>query len=165
MVLTNDELLSSLQNEARILLHLITKIEPGVVNYRPTEKQRSTLELLRYLSIMGPELITSVKEGGFNAESWGKAEAHAGSLSFDEVQKEISQLPAKYEALLVDFSDEDYRTQIEMFGQTQSKGAFLVNLAIAGHAAYRTQLFLYLKSNGRSELNTGNLWSGIDMEM
>ena len=163
MVLTNQEFLSSLQNEARILLHLITKIEPGVVNYRPTEKQRSTLELLRYLSFMGPELIGSIKEGVFNEESWGKSEAHASSLNFEEVQKEISQLPAKYEALLAGFSDEDYRTPIELFGQTQSKGAFLVNLGLSGYAAYRTQLFLYLKSNGRSELNTANLWGGIDM--
>ena len=34
-----------------------------------------------------------------------------------------------------------------------------------GHAAYRTQLFLYLKANGRDELNTFNLWGGIDRTM
>jgi hypothetical protein len=27
---------------------------------------------------------------------------------------------------------------------------------------YRTQLFLYLKANGREELSTVNLWAGID---
>ena len=30
-------------------------------------------------------------------------------------------------------------------------------LVLGGHAAYRTQLFLYLKANGRDELNTFNL--------
>ena len=35
----------------------------------------------------------------------------------------------------------------------------------AGHAAYRTQLFCYLKSCGRDELNTFNLWQGIDGQM
>jgi hypothetical protein len=29
-------------------------------------------------------------------------------------------------------------------------------------AAYRTQLFLYLKACGREELNTMNLWVGMD---
>ncbi len=29
-----------------------------------------------------------------------------------------------------------------------------------GHAAYRTQLFLYLKACGREELSTMNLWAG-----
>jgi len=32
-----------------------------------------------------------------------------------------------------------------------------------GHAAYRTQLFLYLKACGREELSTMNLWAGADM--
>ena len=53
MVLTKPELIASLQNEVRILLHLADKIEPGMLDYRPTPKQRSTLELLRYLSMMG----------------------------------------------------------------------------------------------------------------
>ncbi len=163
MVLTKEELLSSLHNEARILLHLMTKVEPSVVNYRPTEKQRSTLELLRYLSIMGPELIKSIHAGAFDEESWGKSAAHADSLNFEGIQSEIAQLPAKYEALLAKFSDEDYRAPITMFGPEESKGSRIVNLVLSGYAAYRTQLFLYLKSNGRTELNTANLWGGMDM--
>jgi hypothetical protein len=31
------------------------------------------------------------------------------------------------------------------------------------HAAYRTQLFCYLKSCGRTELSTMNLWAGADV--
>jgi hypothetical protein len=37
-----------------------------------------------------------------------------------------------------------------------------VNLVLSGHAAYRTQLFLYLKACGREELSTYNLWGGMD---
>ena len=59
MVLTKTELIDMLQNEVHILLHLITKIDPAAVDYRPTEKQRSTIELLRYLSLMGPVLVQS----------------------------------------------------------------------------------------------------------
>jgi hypothetical protein len=43
MVLTKSELIGSLQNEVRILLHLITKIDRDKLDYRPTTKQRSTL--------------------------------------------------------------------------------------------------------------------------
>ena len=35
MVLTKSELLSSLQNEVRILQHLITKIDRTAIDYRP----------------------------------------------------------------------------------------------------------------------------------
>ena len=34
-----------------------------------------------------------------------------------------------------------------------------------GYAAYRTQLFVYLKACGREELNTMNLWAGMDAPM
>jgi hypothetical protein len=36
-------------------------------------------------------------------------------------------------------------------------------IVLNGHAAYRTQLFLYLKACGREELGTMNLWAGMDM--
>jgi hypothetical protein len=47
-------------------------------------------------------------------------------------------------------------------GRKMSRGAFFVNLVLNGHAAYRTQLFLYLKACGREDLGTTNLWGGVD---
>ena len=48
-----------------------------------------------------------------------------------------------------------------------SQGIATLSLAcvLCGCAAYRTQLFLYLKACGRDELNTMNLWAGIDAPM
>ena len=43
-----------------------------------------------------------------------------------------------------------------------ARGFLLVNGVLSGCAAYRTQLFLYLKACGREELGTMNLWAGID---
>ncbi len=47
MVLTKNELIQSLQHEVGILLHLSSKVGPAKLDYRPTPKQRSLLELLR----------------------------------------------------------------------------------------------------------------------
>jgi hypothetical protein len=38
----------------------------------------------------------------------------------------------------------------------------LVHVLLGGCAAYRTQLFCYLKACGRDELNTKNPWMGQD---
>ena len=38
----------------------------------------------------------------------------------------------------------------------------VIALVLCGCAAYRTQLFLYLKACGREELSTMNLWAGAD---
>jgi hypothetical protein len=41
-------------------------------------------------------------------------------------------------------------------------GAFLANLVLGGCAAYRMQLFLYLKASSAPTINSANLWSGMD---
>jgi hypothetical protein len=162
MVLTKPELIASLQNEVRILLHLAGKIEPAARDYRPTPKQRSTIELLRYLTMMGPALVQAARAGAFDEAGWTAAEQAAAAQSFEHTVAAIAAQADGYATLLADISDADLRAEIDMFGEKTTRGAFLVNMVLCGCAAYRTQLFLYLKASGREELSTWNLWSGVD---
>jgi hypothetical protein len=165
MVLTKSELIASLQHEVHILLHLAGKIEGATLDYRPTPKQRSTFELLKYLTIMGPALVRATKAGEFDPAAWTAAEQEASSRTFGETLAAIGAQRETYASLLEPMSDADFRTPIEMFGEKTTRGAFLVNHVLGGCAAYRTQLFLYLKACGREELNTMNLWAGVDAPM
>ena len=163
MVLTKPELIAALQNEVRILLHLAGKIDPPKLDYRPTPKQRSTIELLKYLSMMGPALVRAAKAGAFDGAAWAAAEQAAAAQSFEQALAAIAAQSATYAALLAEVSDDDLRVEIDPFGAGKSsRGAFLVTQVLCSCAAYRTQLFLYLKACGRDELNTWNLWVGID---
>jgi hypothetical protein len=163
--MTKAELISSLQNEVRILLHLCTKVQPAMLDYRPTAKQRSTIELLRYLTVMGPVLVPSIKAGAFLVDDWNAAEKKSAELDFDSVVKALESESQSYADSLNGFTDQDLRDEIDLFGSKSSRGAMLINMVLSGHAAYRTQLFCYLKSCGREELNTWNLWAGTDGEM
>jgi hypothetical protein len=162
MVLTKPELIASLQNEVRILLHLAGKIDPAKLDYRPTPKQRSTIELLKYLSVMGPELIKAAKAGGFDPAAWTAATKVAEARDFDQTIAAIAAQSGGYATLLGDMSDADFHAEIDGFGSKTSRGVFIVNLVLCGHAAYRTQLFLYLRACGHDELGTSNLWGGAD---
>jgi hypothetical protein len=165
MVLTKDELISTLQNEVRILVHLASKVDQSKIDYRPSAKQRSIIELLQYLVIMGPNLIKGIRAGAFDGAAWGAAAAAVKELSFDQTVAALEKQSATYAELLHAFPDEDFRTEVDFFGGSQSKGAHIVYLVAGGHAAYRTQLFLYLRACGRDELNTMNLWGGMDGPM
>ena len=67
MVLTKSELIASLQNEVTHPAPPHRRSRPcRKVDYRPTPKQRSILELLRYLSIMGPALVQAGNAGVFD---------------------------------------------------------------------------------------------------
>src|SRR5262245_55490182 len=160
MVLTKGETIGSLTNGVRILVHLASKVDRSKIDYRPTPKQRSTIDLLRYLTIMGPSLVVAIRNGKFDTEAWTAAEHSAAARDFDQTMAAIQA--QNYAALLGDMSDADFRSEIEMFGQKGSKGGFMVNMILSGYAASRTQLFCYPKACGRDELNTMNLWAGMD---
>jgi hypothetical protein len=163
MVLTTEELVAALQKEVRILLHLAGKLDIAQLDYRPTSKQRSALELLRYLSYMGPALVSMAKHGSFDREAWTSEVSAADMRNLDETLAVIGKLPDVYERSLADMSDADFRAEMTgLDGNKISRGAFIVSMVLGGHAAYRTQLFLYLKSSGQEQLGTVNLWRGVD---
>ena len=162
MVLTKSELIGSLKNEVRILVHLSSKLDRNMLDYRPTPKQRSAFELLRYLSQMGPMLVRFAKSGAFDPAVWTVEEKAAATGDFDQTLAVIAGHSDLYASLLGDMSDDDFRAEVRMFGNKTTRGAFIVNLVLCGCAAYRTQLFVYLKACGREELGTMNLWAGVD---
>jgi hypothetical protein len=169
MVLTKAEFISSLQQEVRILVHLAGKVDPSQLDYCPTPKQRSTLQLLQYMAIMGPTQVAVIKSGDFTrpalSAAWSPAEAAAKKMTFDEAVAAIQKQSADYATEFTTWTEADFRQEIDMFGNKSSRGKLLVNLVLSAYAAYRTQLFCYLKSCGRDELNTMNLWAGVDGPM
>src|SRR5216117_1703336 len=107
MVLTKEELIASLQNEVRILLHLAGKIDRSKLDYRPTPKQRSTIELLQYLVAMGPMLLRSIKAGSFDQAAWQAAVKEANAMNFDQVLGAIENQQTLYPQLVDAYSDAD----------------------------------------------------------
>ena len=162
MVLTQNELIGALQHEVNILQHLCSKIEPSMLTYRPTPKQRSTRELLDYLAVMGPVLVKSALVGNFVQDEWVARAKAAAELNFDDLVKTLGSQADEYRQLLANEPDATFRKEIEMFGNKATVGSFIVSMVLGGAAAYRTQLFCYLKSCGREELGTANLWRGVD---
>jgi len=166
MVLTKSELIASLQNEVRILLHLVGKVDRTNLDYRPTPKQRSTIELLKYLSMMGPTLVQYALADTPDPALWPTAAQAAEARDFDQTLAAIVSHTDAYATLLADVSDADFRAEVAGFdGSKTSRGALIINLVLSGCVAYRTQLFLYLKACGREELSTMNLWAGVDAQV
>lgn len=169
MVLTKDELVVSLKDEVRLLLHLVSKAGEQQLGYRPSPKQRSTQELLQYLTIVGPIHLNVVIAGAFDmvqgAEIWRREEAVAKARNFEETVGALEDLPKLFEHGVGAISDDALRQPITLFGTTASRGQWLVRMVLSHYTAYRMQLFLYLKASGREELNTLNLWAGVDGPM
>jgi hypothetical protein len=150
VVLTKNEFMGKLQQEVGILLDLASKVDPAKLDYRPTPKQRSLLELLQYLTIFVPIHLRTIKAGVWDMNVWGAMwrteEEAARRRNLKQVMEAISKQPALFAELLGSFSDADLRTEMEMFGGKASRGSWLVSMLLCHYVAYRMQLFLYLKS-------------------
>ena len=162
MALTQSELITSLQHEVRILLHLAGKVDREQLDYRPTPGQRSTLELMQFVSIMGPGYLEVALSGAFSPPAWTVLERTAEARDFDQAVAAIASHADIYASRLSALTDAEFRADIAPFGHASSRGSFIVNQVLCACAAYRMQLFLYLKACGRHELSTINLWAGQD---
>jgi hypothetical protein len=70
-------------------------------------------------------------------------------MNFDQAVSAIQKQSDEYTRLFSAWTEADFRREIDAFGTKSTRGSLLVNLVLGGHAAYRTQLFCYLKSCGR----------------
>mgnify|MGYP001271732613 CR=1 FL=1 len=166
MVLSARELIDALKHEVRILSHLVSKVTPEMLDYRPTPKQRSMIELLRYLAMMGPTMtrFSLAKPGEDMGAVWGALVKEVEGMNLEQIAARIAGQEAEYEALLGPLTDADYQATFQGFSGPSKRGVYLVTSVLGGHAAYRTQLFSYLKACGREELPTANLWRGVDAQ-
>ena len=163
MVLSMQEFVQSLQNEVRIVLHLAGKVDRAKLDYRPTPKQRSTIELLRYISMMGPILIRYTTAVTQDPQWWPEAEAAANARDFDQAVAAIAAQKDLYPQLLANVTDASLRETVTgIDGNPTTRGAIFVNGILCGCTAYRMQLFLYLKASGREDLTTMDVWAGMD---
>jgi hypothetical protein len=166
MVLEKDELIERLNHEVRILIHLLSKVRPADLDYRPAPRQRSLQEFLEYLTVFPGIHLRTVAAGVWDKAAWGEAwrteEAAAKGRSLEEIRNAIARQSDLFADLIDPLTDEDLRSEVEMFGRNWSRGELLVWMLLCHYAAYRMQFFLYLKACGREELWTMDLWAGID---
>ena len=158
-MITKKQFLDGFVHEMNIIRHLSTKIEPSMLDYKPTEKQRTTLELLNYLGHIF-NLGTSIVIAG-TSENYKEIAGEAPVVTlenFDQIMKDqATVVAAKIEAL----SNEQLDAVVTIFGRTSSVSEHLFGIS-KWAVAYKMQLFLYIKACGKHDIGTSNLWGGVD---
>jgi hypothetical protein len=148
--------------ECDIAKHLFTKLPDGALDYRPTPGQRSTLELLRYLTICGIAGIRAMVEKNMRVVTDYEARmADMAAGDFPAAMDRQKGLITEYFASVDERTLETEQAKLPGAG-AMPLGAALMNGPLKWLTAYRMQLFLYAKASGARELGTANAWAGID---
>ncbi len=157
-MITKEQYIASIKKEFEIIKHLGEKVTDEQVAWKPTEGQRTTLELMHYLTyifLMAGDSVAS-----------GDGEAYKKYINTEVPTREnfTKMMDAEWEkffGFINPLSDEDLKVEIAMWGMTQSRAMHLLGLLNIA-SAYKMQLFLYMKQTGMTQLNTMNLWAGMD---
>lgn len=159
---TKQNFIDAVSNEFRILKHLAEKIPVDTEGYKPTEGQRTTLELLQYISYIfsaTTEVILANDTSLFTSFS-----QHSKETTIQNFTSVMEKQETDFRNTMEKFSDEELEKIINLYGQGEkTKGVYLVESLLKWVAAYKMQLFLYIKSSGNTSLGTSNLWGGMDM--
>ncbi len=158
-MITKKQFLDNFTKELEVIRHLGTKVEQEMLEYKPTEKQRTMLELMNYLGHIFNTGTSMIVEGSAKNYQEITKQAPVVTISnFDLVMQEQKEVVAKR---IQDFTDEELSEEIEIFGNKNTRAVHLLGV-LEWASAYKMQFFLYIKSCGNHDINTSNLWRGVD---
>ena len=161
-MISKEVLSAAMARECDVAVHLFGKLPPNSYDYRPSPKQRSTTELLRYLSRCGIAGIRSMEQGDFKLFQ-GIVDENK-EMKPEDFPREMQRQKAEIEKYFAEVTEEKLETQ-----QTSLPGAGNVPLQVGilngplkWLTGYKLQLFTYAKACGNESIGTANVWAGID---
>jgi hypothetical protein len=157
-MLTKEQYIESLIKELDIVKHLAEKIKEEQLGHKPTEAQRTMQELMHYLSYIFVAASDGIASGDKDAY---KKYVQGPMPTLENFIELIDKEEEAVVRMLTPLSEEQLAEEIDMWGRTQSRTLHLIGL-LKMAAAYKMQLFLYMKQSGTPDINTMNLWAGMD---
>jgi len=163
-MLSRHDILDALIREIQITRHLVGKVPEGGMDFRPSEGQRTMLELLRYQSFCGLGGTYAMIDGGW--DRYQALAAASAELGADDILPALDAQTAGLEEVFEGMTDEAFAGQeaTSPRGEKMTLGKALLEHPVKWMTAYKLQLFLYCKLAGNEEIWTPNCWGGVDME-
>ncbi|MFN2635722.1 MAG: hypothetical protein ABR585_01670 [Gemmatimonadaceae bacterium] len=161
-MITREHIAGGMTRECDICIHLFEKLGPDAFDYRPSEGQRSTLELLRYLSGCGIGGLRAL--AGSNWKLFGQTLERTKDMPPQGFPSAMKTQRREIEEFFATTSEETLATQMAptLPSGTMPLGAAILWGPFKWLAAYKLQLFLYAKATGAHDIATANAWAGID---
>lgn len=160
-MITKEQLVNEITHEFNVMRHLGQKATEEQLSYRPSDSQRTLLELMQYVSYV----FTATAEAVINGDQtvYPKMSEEAKSLTLANFDERMQAQAERVRELVMPMTEEQANEEVMVFMKA-TRATYVLNM-LKWAAAYKLQMFLYLKASGHSHLNTMNAWAGMDGEM
>ena len=159
-MITKQQLVDACRHETDIIKHIATKLPEGALDWRPTPGQRSTLELMQYLTVVSQIAAIHCVTG--NWDHGPDLNAQSEQVTADTFADAMGRQMARIEEVLADI-DEGAAASTPAalpWGTPTTQSDLLLRTVFSSFVAYRMQFFLYAKQSGGAELGTYDCWVG-----
>ena len=160
-MLTLEQLMDSCAHETKVIQHLATKVPEDGLEYRPTDGQRSTRELMAYMTRMAMMPMGYAVDG-----DWSRADALSAEIEAATPEQFAAEMDRQLEMLRAEaarLADRPFDSECPMpWGAPCTLGEFLVNAVLGTFKCYRMQMFLYCKAAGAHDIGPAQCWAGFD---
>jgi hypothetical protein len=157
-MLDKNDVRDSVINEMKIVKQLVSKLPEGSEDFRLSEGQRSTIELLRYIALMGPGVVHAGNDSGFG---WiGENAPAMETVGLEEMPSHLDGAIAEMKGLFENMSDEDFASKpvsVEGMGEWTMQ-TWLLNTVCKFVPAYKLMLFHHAKAAGNTDIGTWDAW-------
>ena len=158
-MITKEQFMGSLSKEFSIIKHLAEKITPEQMSFKPTDAQRTTGELMHYLSYVFVAAVETIVSGDKNV--YKKYSEETPQPTIENFASMIDKEEARIRELVMPLTEEQLDEEVDMWSK-QTRAMHLFNGPLKWSVAYKMQLFLYIKQSGTPNIGTMNLWAGMD---
>jgi len=157
-----QHLLNNIEKEINICRRLYTKIPPNQMNFRPKEGVRSILELLQYLGFIGSAMPDYwLKKDAVDINTFfNTATTTAKAMPYERFLTVMEEQMATIKDLFNQISEEDLVNKEVAYpwGVKAPLGEAIMATSIKWLAAYKLQLFLFIKLCDDQKLGTADAW-------
>ena len=159
-MITKEQFAANIHREIDIIKHLFEKIPANQEHYKPTEQQRTILELLGYLANGPYRALKAIRANDTSVFDTMQPKEVTLANFISRMDEESLEIGKELEAM----SDEEINESIDLWknGFSFPRSQYLLQMVLESFVAYKMQLFLYIKSAGNTDINTSNLWQGRD---
>lgn len=161
-----QDVVETMALECDVIKHLFSKLPRedwnATLEWRPAPDQRSTGELLRYISYCGIGACRAYVWGA--RENWTPLAQRGAQMSLDEFPEAMERQKQEILEFAETLSEEDLSRMTKgPAGNEMTVGRALIDLPLRWLVGYRMQLFLYARALG-ADVWTPDCWYGITME-
>ncbi len=158
--MNKEHLLQNIHREIILIKQITPLIKESDLEFRPAEKVRSTYELMQYLSGIGGTMFRWFLVNDITPEERQKITAYRATLTIGNFSERMDEQWEIIQNYMADVTEEQLNTmEVELpWKEKMHLGRAIIAAPIKWLAAYRMQLFLYLKMNGRPEIGTKEAW-------